>query len=370
MSSRPLTFLAVGDVIFGPNADFYFSPTRQTIKSGDVVSGQLEVPFTNKDADAIEQGRTPDVLGALVDSGFHIVSLAGNHLADAGLSGIEDTIDALKKLNIAYVGAGFNLEEARHHVILERNGTRFGFLDYNCVGPKETWATSTKAGCAYINVITHYELDNATPGGPPTIYTWAETITTNAMLDDIYKLRSLCDILVISFHKGLGHTPIKLAAYEQQISYAAIDAGADIVLSHHAHILKGIEFYKGKPIFHGLCNYVAWVPGLTAKAGQDSQAWQVRRKELFGFEPNPDYPTYPFHPEAIYTIIAKCTIESKKLTAISYLPCIVNKAGQPEQVKNDSNGKRVFDYMSKITVGAKLKTTYRWRGDEIICEDH
>jgi hypothetical protein len=370
MSSRPLTLLAVGDVIFGPNADFYFSPTKQALKNADVVLGQLEVPFTNRDADAIDQGRTPDVLGALVDSGFDIVSLAGNHLADAGLPGIEDTITELKKLNIAYVGAGFNLDEARRHVILERGGTRFGFLDYNCVGPRETWANSTKAGCAYINVITHYELDNATPGGPPNIYTWAETATTNAMLDDIHKLRPLCDILIVSFHKGLGHTPVKLAAYEHQISYAAIDAGADIVLGHHAHILKGIEFYEGKPIFHGLCNYVAWVPILAAKPGQDPQSWQVRRKELFGFEPDPAYPTYPFHPEAIYTIIAKCTIKDKKLASIGYLPCIVNRAGQPEYVKNDSNGKRVFDYMSKITAGAKLKTTYRWSGDEIICEEH
>jgi hypothetical protein len=369
MSNKPLTFLAVGDVIFGPNAEYYFAPTKQVLKNGDVVLGQLEVPFTKRDADAVAQGRTPDTLGVLVGSGFHIVTLAGNHLADAGQPGIEDTINGLNKLKIAHAGAGFNLEEARRHVILERDGARFGFLDYNCVGPKETWATSTKAGCAYINVITHYELDNATPGGPPNIYTWAETATTNSMLEDIHKLRPHCDILIISFHKGLGHTPVKLAAYEQQISYIAIDAGADIVLGHHAHILKGIEFYKGKPIFHGLCNYVAWVPILAAKPGQDPQSWQIRRKELFGFEPDPDYPTYPFHPEAIYTIIAKCTIESRKLSTVSFFPCIVNKKGQPELVKNDSEGKKVFDYMSKITVGAKLKTTYRWSGDEIVCQE-
>lgn len=370
MSLRPLTFLAVGDVILGPNPGYYFSPTKSVLKTADVLLGQLEVPYTDRDAAAVAQGRTPDVLNALVDSGFHIVTLAGNHLADSGPAGIEDTIAWLKKHHVAYVGAGFNLEEARSHVIIEREGTRFGFLDYNCVGPKETWASATKPGCAYLNIITHYELDYATPGGPPIIYTWAETSTKNAMLDDVHKLRPLCDILIASFHKGLGHTPIKLAAYEQQISYDAIDAGADIVLGHHAHILHGIEFYKTKPIFHGMCNYVAWVPGLAAKPGADPQSWEVRRKEIFGFEPDPDYPTYPFHPEAIYSIIAKCTIKSKKLAAISYLPCIVNKQGQPEIVKNDSAGKKVFDYMSKITSGANLETTFRWSGDEIICQDH
>ena len=363
-------FLAVGDVILGPNPEYYFSPSKAVLKTADVLLGQLEVPYTSRDANAVAQGRNPEVLGALVDSGFDIVSLAGNHLADAGVAGIEDTLAWLDEHNVAHVGAGFNLEEARRAVVLEREGARFGFLDYNCVGPKETWATSSKPGCAYLNIITHYELDHATPGGPPIIYTWAETSTLNAMLDDIRKLRPLCDILVVSFHKGLGHTPIKLAAYEQQISYAAIDAGADIILGHHGHILKGVELYKGKPIYHSLCNFVAWVPSLAAKPGQDPQSWEVRRKELFGFEPDPDYPTYPFHPEAIYTMIAKCEVESGKLSRISYLPCIVNKQGQPEIVKNDSDGKIVFDYMAKITRGAGLKTTYRWSDDEILCENH
>ena len=369
MQPRPLTFLAVGDVILGPNPEYYFSLSKPVLKAADVVSGQLEVPYTNRDANALALGRNTDVLGALVDSGFHIVSLAGNHLWDAGIPGIEDTINWLKKHNVAYVGAGFNLEEARRHVIIERDSTRFGFLDYNCVGPKETWATSARPGCAYVNIITHYELDHATPGGPPAIYTWAEPVSLNAMLNDICKLRPLCDVLIISFHKGLGHTPVKLAAYEHQVSYAAIDAGADIVLGHHAHILKGIELYKGKPIFHSLCNFVAYVPSLAAKPGQDSQSWEVRRKELFGFEPDPDYPTYPFHPEAIYTLIAKCIIESGKLSRISYLPCIVNKQGQPEIVKNDSEGKRVFDYMNKITKAAGLNTIYRWKEDEILCDN-
>ncbi|MDD1750754.1 MAG: CapA family protein, partial [Methanothrix sp.] len=211
MPRRTLTFLAVGDVILGPDPEYYFSPSKATLKTADVLLGQLEVPYTIRDANCVSQGRDPEVLGALVDSGFDIVSLAGNHLADAGPAGIEDTLAWLDKHNVAHVGAGVNLEEARRPVILEQDGVHFGFLDYNCVGPKETWATAAKPGCAYLNVITHYELDHATPGGPPLIYTWAETTTLNGMSEDIRKLRPICDILIISFHKGLGHTPIKLA---------------------------------------------------------------------------------------------------------------------------------------------------------------
>jgi hypothetical protein len=368
MQNREQSFLAVGDVIIGPNPDFYFAPSRSVLKTADMLLGQLEVPYSDRDPAAVKLNRGTAVLNSLVDNNFQVVSLAGNHLWDAGIPGIEDTIDWLKKHDIAYCGAGMNLAEARQPALLNRDGTRYGFLDYNCVGPKETSAGTERPGCAFVNIITHYELDYATPGGPPAIYTWAETSSLNAMLDDIRQLRPLCDILVVSFHKGLGHTPVKLAAYEQQISYAAIDAGADIISSHHAHIMHGIEIYKGKPIYQGLGNFVTWVPSLKAKPNADPNSWEVRRKEIFGFEPDPEYPTYPFHPEAIYTVIAKCVIQSGKIARIGCIPCIVNKQGQPEIVKNDAQGKRVFDYLDKITRGARLNAQYHWEGDEIYCE--
>jgi len=66
------------------------------------------------------------------------------------------------------------------------------------------------------------------------------------MIEDIINLRGLCDVLVVHFHKGIGMTPTKMAMYEQSISYAAVDAGADLILSEHAHMLRGVEMYKGK----------------------------------------------------------------------------------------------------------------------------
>lgn len=89
------------------------------------------------------------------------------------------------------------------------------------------------------------------------------------------------------------------------------------------------------------------------------------RIELFGFVPDPEYPTYPFHPEAIYTIVAKCIVENKKITGVTYIPCIVNKKGQTEVVKHDERGQQVFDYMKKITEGAGLNAKFSWAGDEV-----
>jgi poly-gamma-glutamate synthesis protein (capsule biosynthesis protein) len=363
--------MAVGDLILGePQAESYFDYVAPVLRSADVVVGQVEVVFTDRgicsSTDVAAPPCNPTNMRALPFAGFNVVTLAGNHVWDSGAAGIEDTIIGLQNYGISVTGAGMNIDEARRPAIVERAGTRFGFLSYNCVGPKESWATAKKPGCAYVNILTHYELDHATPGGPPSIYTFAEPRSLEAMVADIQKLRPLCDVLVVALHKGIGHVPAKLAQYEKDVSHTAIDAGADLIIGHHAHILKGIERYRGKTIFHGLGNFVAVTRALTPAPGQDSQQWAIRRKELFGFVPDPEYPTYPFHPEAKQTMIAKCTISDGKITRVSYLPCFINKRGQPEILKNDQRGQQIFDYVAKITEAAGLNARYEWEGDEIV----
>lgn len=366
MSAHTATLLAVGDIILGPAAEVYFRSVQATLQAADVVVGQLEVPYTTRDAEAVALGRVPQNLAPLAANGFSVLTLAGNHLTDAGAAGIADTIAWLDQHGIAHVGAGMNLGEARRPAILERNGIRFGFLDYNCVGPKETAAGQEKPGCAAIDVITHYQLGHANPGGPPAIYTWAEPGSLQAMVADIRSLRPRCDVLVVALHKGLVHTPVKVADYEREISHAAVDAGADLVVGHHAHILKGIELYKDKPIFHGLGNFVVWLPSLAPKPGQDRHAWAQKRLALFGFTPDPDYPTYPFHPEAVHTIMAQCRIQDGQIQQVGYIPLQVNQQGQPEVLGRDARGQAVFDYVAAITRQAGLNARYAWEGDTVL----
>jgi len=366
MDNASITLLNVGDIILGPEPEQYFSEVKPTLLAADLLVGQLEVTHTSRDAKAVELDRLPDNLSPLASNGFDLVTMAGNHLMDAGAAGVEDSMAWLREHGIAYVGAGMNLEEARRPVILEKNGTRIGYLNYNCVGPKSTWAASAKPGNAYLEVITHYELEHETPGGPPTIYSWATMPTLKRMEEDISKLRSQCDVLVVAFHKGIGHTPAKIAQYEQQVSYAAIDAGADLIVAHHAHILRGIEMYKGKAIYHGLCNFVTWVPLLAPSDDKDPDSWAMKRIEFFGFTPDPDYPTYPFHPEAIYTMIAKTDIQSSRIVRNSFLPCLIEKSGVPVILQRDEQGQKVFDYMEAITRKARLNAKYEWSGNEIV----
>lgn len=372
MNDRWPSLLAVGDLILDePDAETFFDLSAHVLRAGDVVVGQVEVPHTNRgierSSDVPAPASDPRHLSALPYAGLNVATLAGNHVFDAGDPGVEDTLETLKSLGIATAGAGMNIAEARRPAIVERRGTRFGFLSYNCVGPKESWATRSKPGCAYVHVITHYELNYSSPGGPPVIYTFAEPDTLEAMASDIRQLRQLCDVLVVSLHKGLGHTPARLAMYEKQVSRAAIDAGADVVFGHHAHILQGMEFYKGKPIFHGLGNFVTVTRALSAEnnPSPEREEWARRRRELFGFEPDPEYPTFPFHPDAKNTIIAKCMVDGGRIYSVSYIPCLINKKGQPEVVRNDERGRQVFDYVEKITRATGLNALFLWEGDEV-----
>jgi hypothetical protein len=364
-----LKLMLVGDLILDePEPDSFFELVRGTLQEADLLVGHIEVPHTRRgrenSSDVPAPPSDPDNLAALMRTGFHIATLAGNHIFDAGPDGIEDTIATLRQLGIATTGAGMHLAEAREPATVARQGLRVGTLSYNCVGPKESWADEKKAGCAYVQVITHYELDHATPGGPPRIYTFAEPESTDAMLRDVENLRREVDVLIVALHKGIGHTPAVLAMYERPLAKAAIDAGADIVVGHHAHILRGIEMYKGRPIYHGLGNFVTVTRALNIEANPNPKRldWARRRRELFGFEPDSNYPTYPFHPEARNAMIAVCEIGAEGVCKAGFIPCWVNPKGQPEICNNDERGRMVVSYIKQITRKASLRTGFEWDG--------
>jgi poly-gamma-glutamate capsule biosynthesis protein CapA/YwtB (metallophosphatase superfamily) len=369
-----LNLMLVGDLILDePDPDSFFEPARSILQQADLLVGHVEVPHTRRGrentSDVPAPPSNPENLAALKNAGFHVATLAGNHISDVGPEGIEDTIASLRQLGIVTAGAGMNLAEAREPSIVVRQGLRVGILSYNCVGPKDSWAGERKAGCAYVHVITHYELDHASPGGPPRIYTFAEPESTDAMLADVQKLRPEVDGLIVSLHKGIGHTPAALAMYERPLAKAAIDAGADIVVGHHAHILRGIEMYKGRPIYHGLGNFVTVTRALSIEANPSPKRleWARRRRELFGFEPDPNYPTYPFHPEARNAMIAVCEIGAEGVRKAGFIPCWVNPKGQPEICNDDGRGRAVASYIEHITRKAALRTNFEWDGGWVRC---
>jgi poly-gamma-glutamate synthesis protein (capsule biosynthesis protein) len=362
-----MRLLLLGDLILDePDPDSFFEPSSELLRSADLVIGQVEVPHTARgvpsSVDIPAPPADPAHLGALARAGIGVATLAGNHIFDSGPNGIEDTIAALHELGIATAGAGMTINEARRPAVVERSGLHVGVLSYNCVGPRESRATSRKAGAAPLDVLTHYELDYAGPGGPPRTYTFVSPESLDALRADVLALREVADVVVVAFHKGIGHVPVQVHAYERELGHVAIDCGADIVVGHHAHILRGIEIYRGKPVFHGLGNFVSVTHALTPDGASAAElaAWSQRRRELFGFETDPAMPFYPFHPESRNTMIADCRILTAGEVDAGFVPCRIDDNGRPVP-----GGEDVAAYVERITAEAGFETIYSEDGERM-----
>jgi poly-gamma-glutamate synthesis protein (capsule biosynthesis protein) len=150
------------------------------------------------------------------------------------------------------------------------------------------------------------------------------------------------------------HTPAKLAPYERPVAQAAIDAGADVVVSHHAHIVRGIEFHRGKPIFHGLGNGCVVTRALSPSQDHPARAaWAKRRRVLFGFEPDPAYTLAPFHPEAVNAMLGRIVMRPDGSVAAGFIPVDVEAPGRPVLAHGDK-ATRVSAYLARITEAAGL----------------
>jgi poly-gamma-glutamate synthesis protein (capsule biosynthesis protein) len=359
-----MRLLLLGDLILDePDPDSFFEPSRELLRSADLVIAQVEVPHTKhgvpSTVDIPAPPADPAHLSALSHAGIGVATLAGNHLFDSGPNGVEDTIARLRELGIATSGAGMSLQEARRPAVVRG----VGVLSYNCVGPRESRATTRKAGAAALDVLTHYELDYAGPGGPPRVYTFVTPESLDGLRKDVLELRAAVDVLVVAFHKGIGHVPVTVHAYERELARTAIDCGADVVVGHHAHILRGIEIYRGKPVFHGLGNFVAVTHALTptGASADELAAWSRRRRELFGFEPDPAMPFYPFHPESRNTMIADCLIEDGAIDA-GFVPCWIDDRGRPVPFERRDE---VTSYIERITREMGFATQFTRKDDRV-----
>ena len=131
---------------------------------------------------------------------------------------------------------------------------------------------------------------------------------------------------------------------------------ADLVLGHHAHILKGIEVYRGKAIFYSLCNFAMDLRMDEAHA--NSQGF----KEIQGLHPRwiPDFGSlYNFPDDARMTLVVKARIVEGGLGAVSFLPTFVNREAQPEILpQDDPRFAQVVDYVREMSRAAGLETGF------------
>ncbi|MEW1649061.1 CapA family protein [Streptomyces sp. NPDC091219] len=379
-----VTVIATGELMLCMDDDPkpYFAPTAPHLGAADLVIGHLEFMHTRNPQPAWDNrlpAPDPDKLRGLTAGHFTAVSLAGNPAYTYGPPGISDTVSWLDEHGIAHAGAGMNIGEAAQPAILERNGARFGLLSYDCVGVEANAATETKPGVAYVDVITHYE-PSRLPAGPPQIYTWPEPWSLAAMSEEIATLREQCDVVMVALHIGHAHFgsvrhEFHLHDYEKAVARAAVDAGADIVLGNHAHVLKGVEFYRGKPIFYCLGNFVTafpWGSHYVFRRQELTTRMRSRLRERPGSaadQIDESYPNYPFPEASRKTLIMKAEFDDRTLARLSFLPCLITPDGRPEVVDRVSGGEDVLEYMREATTAAQLNAVFDWDGDEVVISE-
>lgn len=369
MKGERITLVAVGDILVDrEEPETIFRHVAPVLRSADITFANCEQMYSDKGCPSPVHATysDPKNIPALTYAGIHVVSLANNHTLDWGVDGLMDTLARLREAGFLCVGAGKNMAEARQPVVVERKGNRIGFLAYGCIGPDGYEAEAGKPGYAPVRAWTIYQKVDYQPGTPPRIVTIPYKDDLAAMEEDIRKLKAQVEVVVVSYHWGLHFVPRTIPGYCFDIAHAAVDAGADLVLGGHPHILKGLEVYKGKVIFYSLGNFALELgPG----AGAADYVERVARKfiEHYGVVPDPEYPTYPFHPEAKATLIVKAVIEGGQIKRVSYIPCYVNRRAEPEIVPpSEPRGQEVFGYVADISRSEGLQAHFSWEGNEVV----
>lgn len=218
------------ELFVGDDIESVFADAPWFIRA-DINMINLEHPVTKYDK-AEEKEYTfkmhPRYLRLLQKGNINLVNAANNHIYDYGINGIDDTMEYLDSVDIAYVGIGKTLQEAREPVIFTIKGRRLGFLGY-FGGEGQFTATDTSSGLA------------------PRIH--------SLILNDIRNLRQKVDYVIVSFHWGIEneHYPEE---WQMKLGRACIDAGADLVVGHHPHVLQGLERYNTGVIAYSLGNFI------------------------------------------------------------------------------------------------------------------
>lgn len=382
MEDDNITLIAVGDV--GPkrdNADKIFDMTRPLLKGADITFGQLESNLSMRGTPQLSMGlgsiAHPKMADVFVNAGFDVMSFASNHSLDWSEEALLDTLDVMKAKKITVIGAGRNISEARKPAVFTKKKTRIGFLAYCSVVPKGFDAREDKSGVVPLRAHTSYEQADWQAGTPPVIHTKVFPQDLAQMEEDIKTLRSQVDVLIVSMHWGVHFVPSIIAQYQYEAGYAAIDAGADLIIGTHAHILKGIEVYKGKVIFFSLCNFNMDLP--IAGPMADSMAKSQGRPCMtsvpvdkdnrcrighYSWYVDPEYPTYAFPQDSQKSIMVRCRISGKKINQVAFQPLWMTKQGYPEPLgKSDPRSDDVLKYMTWLCEDQGLDTSFTRKGD-------
>lgn len=309
---------------------------------------------------APQVGQPVEMAEIYTNGGFDAVTMANNHSFDAGVDAMLDTRKLFAARGIQVTGAGSNLAEARKAAIVERNGVRVAYLGYTGVATAGTEAGPNKPGVASIRVKTCYETRG--PHQPVRVHTEPDPKDLALLLEDIRTLRQEADVVILAFHAGIIRIPRVICDYQVTVAHQAIEAGADMVVGHAPHLPKGIEIYRGKPIFYSL-GVFAMTKGFPAPSWSEP-AWAhgaVRNHT----DLDPEFPLMPYGKACTLSLLAKAVVTREGIARVSFLPMAMDSQYRPQVLKRDDpKFAEVVSYLEWASTD--LPHQFAVEGDEVV----
>jgi len=343
--------------------DAYSVLAQPTLAGADLRFAQVERVYSERGSLQVHSGGAhsrvkPHMASVFTDCGFDVVSLASNHAMDWGEDALLDTVALFRDRGMHVVGAGRNLHEARRPAIVERNGVKIAFLAYCSILQTGYAAGHDKAGIAPLRAHTYYEPFDYQAGVPPRVVTAPYEEDLASMVEDIAEARKSAHVLVLSLHWGIHFIPRVIADYQVTVANAAIKAGADLILGHHAHTPKAIGVHRGKACFYSLSNFIM---SSTAKSPEKAVAFEKR----YGVNLDPDFPHLSYGSDARRSLIAKAVLARDGVKRVSFLPVLIDKQLRPEVLRG---GDPRFDDAVRFMEWVSEDFDHRFtvEGDEVL----
>ena len=370
MAKDSVVIMGCGDI--GPvhgDMSSYSTLVRPVLAAADIRFGQFERLYSEsggpsksgkKNNELGNHALKPDQISIFTDSGFDVISLAGNHTMEWGETIVLDTIALFKKKGIQVVGAGRNIQEARQPAIIEKNGVKVAFLAYCSVMRPGDEAGPNKVGIAPMRIRESYEKKEWQPGIPPRVVTVPNEEDVAAMASDIARAKKDAHAVVVSFHWGVHIIPRLIAEYQPVVAKAAFDAGCDLILGHHPHVPKAIELHGGNKVcFYSLGNFMF---------STDTGLKPGYAEKMLSYGVDPDMNEYPHCPhgrDSHHSLIAKAEISRAGVEKVSFLPVQIDKQLRPEVLNHgDPRFNVVVNYMDWTSAGRDHK--FKVKGDEVV----
>jgi len=204
------------------------------LQTADLAFVNLEGPISDKGSKVTFKEYTfrsrPALIEGLVSAGIDVASLANNHAVDCGQAALLDTIERLDTAGVGHAGAGKDITTARSPALLETEAGTVAVLAFTDKYSSGYAAGAERAGIAPIG-------DGA------------------KVLEAVRAAEEKADYVIVSFHWGTEYT-FNAAGYQRSLAHKCVDAGADLILGHHPHVIQGLEVYKDKLIAYSLGDFV------------------------------------------------------------------------------------------------------------------